>query len=143
MIMLTIMYVGVNAEITYHIQSSNVNITGLLTIDRSSGVISKMGAGSFDRETTGNINLTVIAYDNGTLPLTGTAQVLIILLVSDGIILVYKFNCFYRTLMNMLQFLINQITPLMYLRMSIWVELSIQYQQLIWMRGLMQWCFIL
>lgn len=40
-----------------------------------------MGAGSFNRETTGNINLTVIAYDNGTLPLTGTAQVLIILLV--------------------------------------------------------------
>ena len=40
-----------------------------------------MGASSFDRETTGNINLTVVAYDNGTPQLNGTAQVLIILLV--------------------------------------------------------------
>ena len=48
-----------------------------------------MGAGSFDRETTGNINLTIVAYDNGTTQLTGTAQVLIILLVCVGIVLVY------------------------------------------------------
>ena len=98
-----------------------------------------MGARNFDRETTGDINLTVIAYDNGILQLTGTAQVLIILLVSVGIILVYKSNCFYRTLMNILQFLISQVTPLMYMRMPVLIELSIQYQQLIWMKGLMQW----
>ena len=54
-------------------------------IDQSTGFISKMGSGNFDRETLGNISLTVIAYDNGDPQLTGTAQVLIILRVCAGL----------------------------------------------------------
>lgn len=72
---------GNNSQLTYAIVSSNVNVTGLLNIDQSTGVISKMGIENFDREMTGHINLTVIAYDNGFPRLTGTTQVLIILQV--------------------------------------------------------------
>ena len=67
--------------LTYDIVSSSVDITGLLTIDESSGVISKTGAGTFDRDTTSHINLTVVAYDGGIPSLNGTAQVIIVIKV--------------------------------------------------------------
>ena len=54
-------------------------------IDPSTGFISKIGSGNFDRETLGNISLTVIAYDNGSPRLNSTAQVLIILQVGVGL----------------------------------------------------------
>ena len=69
-------------------QSLNTDISELLTINQSSGDISKMGAANFDREATENINLTIIAYDNGSPRLTGMAQQLIIIQVCL-IILVY------------------------------------------------------
>ena len=116
-----------------------MNITELLTINQYTGVISKMGASNFDRETTGDINLTVIAYDNGSPQLNGTAQVLIILLVSfitiSSLLTVYIYT---RILMNILQCLDHQITPLMSLRMLVGVILLVWYQQLIGMKAVMQ-----
>ena len=74
---------GINAELTYQILDSNVTtINDLLTINQSTGVISKIISANFDRETTGDISLTVIAYDSGLPPLNGTAQVIIRLQVS-------------------------------------------------------------
>ena len=130
---------GSNAQLTYDIEYSDVNITELLTINQYTGVISKMGARNFDRETTGDINLTVIAYDNGSPQLNSTAQVLIILLVSFITISSLLTEYIYiRILMNILQCLDHQITPLMCLRMLVGVLLLVWYQQLIRMKAVMQ-----
>lgn len=69
--------IGANSLITYGIVSSSVNISSLLTIDKSSGVISKQGVGNFDREENRYVNLTVMAYDGGSPSLNDTAQVII------------------------------------------------------------------
>ena len=73
---------GTNAQLTYDILSSNIsNFDSLLTIGPTDGVIRKRGSASFDREVTGNIYLTIVAYDNGTHQRNGTTEVLIKLLV--------------------------------------------------------------
>ena len=68
---------GPNAQLSYSILSSNVSISGLLIIGSTDGIITKLSGMPFDRETTGNIQLTIVARDNGSPRRSGTTEVLI------------------------------------------------------------------
>ena len=66
--------IGVNGQIQYNISAGNVE--GKFAIDGSTGAVSLIVA--LDYETTVAFSITILAVDQGTITLTGTAEVFVV-----------------------------------------------------------------
>ena len=66
--------IGVNSQIQFNISAGNVE--GKFAIDGSTGAVSLLAA--LDYETTVAFSITILAVDQGTIPLTGTAEVFVV-----------------------------------------------------------------